>query len=122
MQCKIRRIHCDNLLPHLLQLNHMAILKLDRHDEDKEIEFELDYLTSLTTKQRFEIMFTKTREMLRLLKKDKRRKTTEVIKKNHVKYIPVREQHIHKSNKVVSIPIYCQFQALLKRNFRFVAD
>ena len=59
----------------------MAILKLDRHDEDKEIEFELDYLTSLTTKQRFEMMFTKTREMLGLLKKDGHRTTTEVIKR-----------------------------------------
>ncbi len=59
----------------------MAILKLDKHDEDKEIEFELDYLTSLTTRQRFEMMFTKTREMLRLLKKDGRRTTTEIIKR-----------------------------------------
>jgi hypothetical protein len=59
----------------------MAILKLDKHDEDKEIEFELDYLTSLTTSQRFEMMFTKTREMLRLLKKDGRRTTTEIIKR-----------------------------------------
>ncbi len=59
----------------------MAILKLDRHDEDKEIEFELDYLTSLTTSQRFEMMFRKTREMLRLLKKDGRRTTTEIIKR-----------------------------------------
>ncbi len=64
----------------------MAILKLDRYDEDKEIEFELDYLASLTTSQRFEIMFTKTREMLRLLsfatgKKDGVRTTTEIIKR-----------------------------------------
>ena len=59
----------------------MAILKLDKYDEDKEIEFELDYLTSLTTSQRFEMMFTKTREMLRLLKKDGRRTTTEIIKR-----------------------------------------
>jgi len=59
----------------------MAILKLDKDDEDKEIEFELDYLTSLTTSQRFEMMFTKTREMLRLLKKDGRRTTTEIIKR-----------------------------------------
>ena len=59
----------------------MAILKLDKHDEDKEIEFELDYLASLTTSQRFELMFTKTREMLRLLKKDGRRTTTEIIKR-----------------------------------------
>jgi len=59
----------------------MAILKLDKHDEDKEIEFELDYLTSLTTSQRFEVMFRKTEELLRFLKKDRHRTTTEVIKR-----------------------------------------
>ena len=59
----------------------MTILKLDRHDEDKEIEFELDYLTSLTISQRFELMFKKTEDMLRLLKKDKPRKSTEVSKR-----------------------------------------
>ena len=60
----------------------MAILKLDRHNEDKEIEFELDYLASLTTQQRFELMFRKTEELLSLRKKKiTRRKTTEVIKR-----------------------------------------
>ena len=59
----------------------MAILKLDKHNEDKEIEFELDYLTSLTTQERFELMFRKTKEMLSLLKRNERRKTTEVIKR-----------------------------------------
>ncbi|NIV70527.1 MAG: hypothetical protein GWN41_10490 [Phycisphaerae bacterium] len=60
----------------------MAILKLDRHDEDKEIEFELDYLTSLTTSQRFEMMFRKTGEMLSLSKKpNANRKTPEIIKR-----------------------------------------
>ncbi|MCX5637765.1 MAG: hypothetical protein NTX52_08760 [Planctomycetota bacterium] len=59
----------------------MAILKLDKHNEEKEIKFELDYLASLTTRQRFELMFRKTREMQRLLKRNKRRKTTEVIKR-----------------------------------------
>jgi len=60
----------------------MAILKLDRYNEDKEIEFELDYLTSLTTQQRFELMFRKTEELLSLRKKKiARRKTTEVIKR-----------------------------------------
>lgn len=59
----------------------MAILKLDRHNEEEEIEFELDYLTSLTTGERFEMMFAKTREMLSLLKTDGRRKTTEIIKR-----------------------------------------
>ena len=59
----------------------MAILKLNKHNEKKEIEFELDYLTSLTTRQRFELMFRKTREMLSLSKRNERRKTTEVIKR-----------------------------------------
>lgn len=59
----------------------MAILKLDEHNEDKEIKFELDYLTSLTTRQRFELMFRKNRELRSLLKRDKSRKTTEVIKR-----------------------------------------
>ena len=61
----------------------MAILKLDEHDDCKEIEFELDYLTSLTTSQRFQMMFTKTEEMLSLRKKrNAHRAGTEVIKRD----------------------------------------
>ena len=60
----------------------MAILKLDKDDENKEIEFELDYLTSLTTSQRFEMMFTRTKEMLSLHNKTNgHRAITEVIKR-----------------------------------------
>lgn len=60
----------------------MAVLKLDKHDEDREIAFELDYLASLTTSQRFEMMFTKRQEMLSLLKKrNANRTTTEIIKR-----------------------------------------
>jgi hypothetical protein len=60
----------------------MAVLKLDEHDENKEIAFELDYLASLTTRQRFQMMFTKRQEMLSLLKKpDANRTTTEIIKR-----------------------------------------
>ena len=59
----------------------MAILKLDKHDDDKEIEFELDYLTSLTTSQRFEMMFAKTKELRSFLKRDKPRTNTEIIKR-----------------------------------------
>jgi len=60
----------------------MAILKPDRPDEDKEIEFELDYLASLTASQRFEMMFAKTRQMLSLRKKtDAHREVTEIIKR-----------------------------------------
>jgi hypothetical protein len=60
----------------------MSILKLDRHDEDREIEFELDYPTSLTTEQRFQMMFIKTKELLNLLKRpNANRKITEIIKR-----------------------------------------
>ena len=64
----------------------MAILKLDRHNEDEEIEFELDYLTSLSTGERFQMMFQKREEILGLLssatgKRNERRKTTEIIKR-----------------------------------------
>jgi len=60
----------------------MAILKLDKHNEGKEIEFELDYLTSLTTSQRFQMMSTKTVEMLSLLReRNEHRKITEIIKR-----------------------------------------
>jgi hypothetical protein len=59
----------------------MAVLKLNKHDENKEIEFELDYLRSLTTRQRFEMMFEKSRQMAALLRKNGRRKTPKVIKR-----------------------------------------
>lgn len=32
------------------------ILKLAQHDPQRELEFEIDYLLSLTTQQRFEMM------------------------------------------------------------------
>jgi len=57
------------------------ILKLERHDADREIEFELKYLASLTIKQRFELMSGKTREILNLLKKNGHGKTTEIVKR-----------------------------------------
>ena len=43
------------------------VLKLKRHNSKKEIEFELKYLRSLSVKERFRMMFRKTKEMLSLL-------------------------------------------------------
>ena len=59
----------------------MPILKLNKPDPDKEIEFELNYLKSLTTKQRFQMMFKKTEEIRKLLKNYGHRKTTQIIKR-----------------------------------------
>ena len=59
----------------------MPILKLDKPDPDKEIDFELKYLKSLTTKQRFEMMLKKTREVYNILRNRGYRKTSKIIKR-----------------------------------------
>jgi hypothetical protein len=59
----------------------MTVLKLSEDNDEKEIDFELKYLMSLTTKQRFQMMFNKQKEMIKLLKKNADRKTTEIIKR-----------------------------------------
>ena len=59
----------------------MAVLKLEKDDEQREIEFELDYLVSLTTQQRFQMMAQKSREMLLLLRRNEHGKSTQVVKR-----------------------------------------
>jgi hypothetical protein len=59
----------------------MAILKTRTHNERAEIEFELNYLASLTTRQRFEMMLQKSREMASLRKRHGSRRTTQIIKR-----------------------------------------
>ena len=65
----------------LLGIFIMAVLKLEKDDERREIEFELDYLTSLTTRQRFQMMRQKSREMILLLRRNGHRKSTQVVKR-----------------------------------------
>lgn len=57
------------------------ILKLNKHNPKKEIEFELRFLKSLSVKERFEMMFKKTKEMVSLLEKSGHRKPFEIIKR-----------------------------------------
>ena len=58
-----------------------SVIKLDRHNENEEITFELKFQMSLTTRQRFEMMFKKTEEMKKLLEKSGHRKAFEIIKR-----------------------------------------
>ena len=60
----------------------MAVLKLNEADESQEIDFELNYLASLTVRDRFQMMLQKNREMKSLLKSHGSQKTTEVIKRS----------------------------------------
>ncbi len=63
------------------QTKNKEILVLDEHDEDKEIEFELNYLASLTINERISLMENKSKEMKSILIKNGHRKTTQVIKR-----------------------------------------
>ena len=57
-----------------------AILKLKEDDHEREIEFELDYLLSLSIDQRFNLMFEKSRLIKQLLKKNGHGKPDKIIK------------------------------------------
>ena len=60
----------------------MPILKLEKDDEHREIEFELYYLKSLTTKERFLIQQKKSDEMKKMLRKGEYRKSSEIVKRS----------------------------------------
>jgi hypothetical protein len=61
------------------------ILKLDKDDEDRELEFELDYQRILTAQQRFNLVFRQSRLMAEALARHERRthgprRPTEIMK------------------------------------------
>ncbi|MBT9137873.1 hypothetical protein B9J77_04925 [candidate division NPL-UPA2 bacterium Unc8] len=57
------------------------ILKLSNHDEKRERAFELEYLLSLTTKERFQMMIQKSDEIKRTLIRNGYRRPIEIIKR-----------------------------------------
>jgi hypothetical protein len=57
------------------------VLKLDDHNEEKEIEFELSWLLSLTLQERFQLMFKKSRELIELLERNGHRRPDQIIKR-----------------------------------------
>ncbi|MBW2407162.1 MAG: hypothetical protein JRF17_07310 [Deltaproteobacteria bacterium] len=59
----------------------MAVLKIEKDDENREIEFELSYLKSLTTRERFLLMLNKSDEMKKMLVKYGYRKSAEIVKR-----------------------------------------
>jgi hypothetical protein len=60
----------------------MAILMIEKDDENREIEFELSYLKSLTTRERFILMQKKSDEMKKMLRTRGYRKSSEIIKRS----------------------------------------
>ena len=62
-------------------MTETRILKLNEHDENREIEFELGFLKSLTIQQRFEMLEEKNLFIKSFLYKDENRKATTIIKR-----------------------------------------
>jgi hypothetical protein len=59
----------------------MAVLKIEKDDENREIEFELSYLKALTTRERFLLMLNKSDEIKKMLVKYGYRKSAEIVKR-----------------------------------------
>lgn len=57
------------------------VLKLSADDAERELEFELTWLQSLTVQQRFELMFRKSREIAEALLRHGHRKPVEIVKR-----------------------------------------
>jgi len=64
------------------RLEHKGILILRDSNEEKEIEFELRYLSTLSLEQRYSLMLEKTQELKNNLEKNGHRKTPQIIKRN----------------------------------------
>jgi hypothetical protein len=61
----------------------VGVLKLDPDagSEELELAFEVEYLRSLTTAERFEMMFRKSREMKEALQRHGHRRPSEIAKR-----------------------------------------
>ncbi|KPL00935.1 MAG: hypothetical protein AMJ91_02425 [candidate division Zixibacteria bacterium SM23_73_3] len=57
------------------------VLKLDNHNEEQEIEFELSWLLSLSLQERFQLMLKKTKELIELLERNGHRRPTQIVKR-----------------------------------------
>jgi hypothetical protein len=62
-------------------IEKQRVLKLAVDDEEKELEFELDYLSSLTFEKRLKMMREKSREMLKQMIDHGHRRSFEIIKR-----------------------------------------
>ena len=58
-----------------------GILTLAQDDEEREFAFELAYLRSLTTEERFELMFRRSREMAETLVRHGHREPVAIVKR-----------------------------------------
>ncbi|MEW6747728.1 MAG: hypothetical protein AB1486_33785 [Planctomycetota bacterium] len=65
-----------------IEIRRSGVLKLDENDPEKELDFELAYLGSLTTQERFQLMFRKSRELMEVLLRHGHRRPSEIIERS----------------------------------------
>ena len=65
----------------MLKKRKTYICQLDHDDEDKALEFELEFQKSLTTSERFKMMFEMSDRIKETLIKHGYRKPTEIIQR-----------------------------------------
>ena len=63
------------------QLENNGILVLKKEDQNKKIDFELDYLSSISLQARFALMFAKSRELKTNLVNNGHRESPSIIKR-----------------------------------------
>ncbi len=64
------------------QLPTVLMIEENANSEELELEFELAYQRTLTTQQRFKLMFRKSREIAEVLLRHGHRKPVEIIKRS----------------------------------------
>ncbi|MEA3506432.1 MAG: hypothetical protein U9R36_02910 [Elusimicrobiota bacterium] len=57
------------------------VLKLSGDDEEKEIDFELDWLLTLSDEERFEMLFKKRKQIISILKDNGHKRPDKIIKR-----------------------------------------
>ncbi len=74
--------------------NKTRVLILDHDDPEREFEFELEYLMSLTTQQLFDKMIRRSNEIKEMLIQNGYRESVAIIKR------PARPVRRHRSKRV----------------------
>ena len=62
-------------------MHYITDFKIKKDDSEKELEFAINNQLSLTTQQRFEMVFRKSREIAQMLIGNGHRKPSEIIKR-----------------------------------------
>lgn len=62
-------------------MSKRKILKLDKDDPERELEFELDWLLSLDVQERFQLTFQKSKEMAEMLLRHGHREPLKIVKR-----------------------------------------